>query len=272
MTLLPFHEVLYNKNMLVHTMTWKRKRENMNSEIKRVENVLQLLQELSEEPKKYLEEFLVNAPVWLLSSFYLRRLEKNRAIVRENEPVDRAYILLEGCVKGVDYQNRGENFEYMWFYPISVFGSMEILLNIGVYRTTLKTSTPCLLLEISRNLFEKWMHSDIHALLMEINTIGNSLLKQVKQSRGLLFTEGRERLLIFLARSYGKVGEASFCISATRQQMADCTGLSVRTVNRLLKELEEESLIERKGSKVCITDLQFQEIAKQLPDVWNEFL
>ena len=54
--------------------------------------------------------------------------------------------------------------------------------------------------------------------------------------------------------------------------MADCTGLSVRTVNRLLKELEEESLIERKGSKVCITDLQFQEIAKQLPDVWNEFL
>ena len=105
MTLLPFHEVLYNKNMLVHTMTWKRKRENMNSEIKRVENVLQLLQELSEEPKKYLEEFLVNAPVWLLSSFYLRRLEKNRAIVRENEPVDRVYILLEGCVKGVDYQN-----------------------------------------------------------------------------------------------------------------------------------------------------------------------
>lgn len=95
-----------------------------------------------------MEEFLVNAPVWLLSSFYLRQFEEGRTIVRENETVDRVYILLEGYVKGIDYQDRGESYEYMWFHPVNVFGSMEILLNIEVYRTTLKTVTRCTLLEI----------------------------------------------------------------------------------------------------------------------------
>lgn len=244
----------------------------MNSENRQVENVLQLLPELEEGTRKYLEEFLVNAPVWLLSSFYLRQFEEGRTIVRENETVDRVYILLEGYVKGIDYQDRGESYEYMWFHPVNVFGSMEILLNIEVYRTTLKTVTRCTLLEISRNVFEKWMHSDIHALLMEISTIGNSLLKQVKQSRGMLFIEGRERLLIFLAQQYGRcLGQRNCRISITRQQMADCTGLSVRTVNRLVRDLEEEGLIGRRDSRIWISDVQFQNICGQLPEVWSEF-
>lgn len=243
-----------------------------DSENRQVDNVLELLEELEEGPRKYLEKFLVNAPFWLLGAFYLRHMEKDTTIVQENEAVSKVYILVDGYVKGIDYQDKGETFEHTWFHPIYIFGSMEVLLNLPVYRTTLVTVTDCSFLEISRSVFEKWMHSDINALLMEVDTIGNSLLRQLKQSRGMLFIDGRERLLVFLAQHYEKCfGETSCRIPITRQQMADSTGLSVRTVNRLARELEEEHLIERKGAKIWISDEQFRRICEQLPEQWSEF-
>lgn len=250
---------------------WRRGR-HLNIEKREEENLLQILQGMEEASKRYLEEYLDSAPIWLLNAFHVKRFRADQQILRENEPVDRVYILVEGVVRGIDYQESGENFECMWFGPVTVFGSMEILLRVEEYRTTLETVTPCLLLEISRNLYEKWMLSDCHALLIEISTVGNFLLDQVKQARSLLFMEGRERLLIFMARQYkGGLDTGECHISATRQQIADCTGLSVRTVNRLLRELETDGLIQRKDAKIRISGEQFQKISEQLPKAWYDF-
>lgn len=244
----------------------------MKTEKKDEDNLLQILQSMEEKPKAYLEEYLNSAPIWLLNAFQVKKIDAGQQILRENEPVNRVYILVDGVVKGVDYQESGENFECMWFRPVTIFGSMEILLKVEEYRTTLEAVTPCILLEISRSLYERWMVSDCHALLMEINTVGNFLLDQVKQARSLLFIEGRERLLIFLARQYlGEAGESGCRITVSRQQIADCTGLSVRTVNRLLRQLENDGLIQRKEAKIRISGEQFRNISKQLPKTWYDF-
>ncbi|MEG0565696.1 MAG: hypothetical protein RR590_05685 [Hungatella sp.] len=97
------------------------------NEHKKTDNVLTLIKTLDEESRQYLECYMANAPMWILNSFQILELEKETIFIREKSPVDIVYILVEGMVKAVDYCADGVNFEYMWFKPVKLFGTMEIL-------------------------------------------------------------------------------------------------------------------------------------------------
>ncbi|MEG2699882.1 MAG: helix-turn-helix domain-containing protein [Hungatella sp.] len=60
--------------------------------------------------------------------------------------------------------------------------------------------------------------------------------------------------------------EGSECpLNITRQQIADCSGLSVKTVNRVIQELSE------RGNKLVITREQYEDMKKEITANWNGF-
>lgn len=223
-----------------------------------INKLVALQNSLPGEKRKYLNRYLSNSPLWFLESLQIIRKEKNSIFVEENAEVDNVYILVEGIVRAIDYRICGIVYDYMRFYSVKVFGAMEILLNMTKYRTTLITATECTMLVISKSAFEKWMLNDINALHMEIESIGTYLLEQSRKERVFLFLQGNDRIMYLFTQIYEQAGTKNQCVlDLTRVELSERSGLSVKTINRSVKKMEEDGYITRSGNKIIITNRQY---------------
>ena len=224
-----------------------------------------LLSQLSKERRCYLESYLKNAPRWLIEAFQVVTLPKDTAIVHENEPVKTVYILVEGIVKGTDLRVYQVNYDFMWFYPVEVFGAMEFLLDEKNYQTTLYTVTQCRMLKISKDQFEQWMITDINALRMQTKAMTSYLLEQCRKERLYLFMPGEDRVSLLLTYLYEKSEDGGKAVIALRRNdIAKSTALSVRTVNRTIMDMTAEGILQKEGHKLILKAEQYELLQKQL--------
>lgn len=225
-------------------------------------NRIKKLQEsLESEQAEYLRNYLSNAPYWTLESMNLVKKDKNTVFIEENSPADTVYILVEGTVRAFDYRIRGVAYDYMTFEAVKAFGAMEIFFCIDNYMTTLVTETPCTFLVISRANYEKWIWEDKNALQLEIANTGTNLLSQTRDGRIILFLQGTDRIMYLFSKYYEQQKhEDKLVLSIGRQELAERSGFSIKTVNRAIKKLEEEGFIDRDGHKIIIRNEQYIKI------------
>lgn len=222
---------------------------------------------LNKESHMYLEKFLKNAPMWLLEEFHEVNISKDTEFVSENDPANTVYILLTGVVKATDIRVFPVVYDFIRFYPIEIFGAMEFLLREDTYRTTLITVTNCKFLKLSIEQFSKWVLNDINAMKMFTEAMTRYLLDQCRKERLYLFLQGEERVLLFLSDIYEKNSSTDeIVINISRNDLAKGTALSVRTVNRTIKELIKEGFLVKKGRKLILPFEKYQEIKKRLSD------
>lgn len=91
--------------------------------------------------------------------------------------------------------------------------------------------------------------------------MGQYLYEQGVTSRTYMFVPGTDRLAVLFERrykKYAKNGKLSF--TNTRQELAEYSGLSVKTVNRAVKKFEEQGLISRIGKTFYIDEKQYEQI------------
>lgn len=165
-------------------------------------DVVSLINELRSEEREYLNNYLANAPKWLLEAFQIVRLKKGTTFIHENAHVDTVYILVEGIVKATDYRIQEVAYDYTRFYPIEVFGAMEFLMGYDLYKTTLMTETDCRFLCVSKDQFSRWMLTDIHAVLEQVKAMSVYLVEQVRKERLFLFLQGIDRLFLLFMQIY----------------------------------------------------------------------
>lgn len=233
-----------------------------------VKAIMELQDRLDGETAEYLNKYLSNAPYWLLESIKVVKKKKNTVFVDENEPVEYVYMLLEGTVRAIDYRIAGVAYDYMWFYPTKTFGAMEIFYKIPLYMTTLMTVTDCTLIKISKRNYEKWIWDDKNALSMEIESTGRMTLEQNLEGRVFLFLQGTDRIVYFFARNYERENtDKTVTFEISRQEIAERSGFSVKTVNRAIKKMEEDGYISKKGHKIIITNEQYKMMREYLDPI-----
>ena len=203
---------------------------------------------LNDESRIYLEQFLKNAPRWLLEEFQEVLLSKDTEFITESDPANTVYILLTGVVKATDLRIFPVVYDFIRFYPVEIFGAMEFLLGEETYKTTLITVTNCRFLKLSKDQFAKWVLNDINALKMFTASMTKYLLEQCRKERLFMFLQGEERVLLFLNDFYEKNhSDDKVIIDMSRNDLAKGTALSVRTVNRTVKELIKGGFLVKKG-------------------------
>lgn len=223
--------------------------------------VVELIDELHTKERDYLNNYLANAPKWLLEAFQIVRIKKGNAFIHENAYVDTVYILVEGVVKATDYRVQEISYDYARFYPVEVFGAMEFLMGYEEYKTTLITETDCRFLRVSKDQFAKWMLTDIHAVLEQVKAMSVYLLEQVRKERLFLFLQGADRLFLLFMQIYQKSARHKVCrIRLTRKDLSNSTGLCIKTINRCVKKMEEDGYISREGRTIVIDRDQYQRI------------
>lgn len=222
---------------------------------------------LNDESRIYLEQFLKNAPRWLLEEFQEVLLSKDTEFITENDSANTVYILLTGVVKATDLRVFPVVYDFIRFYPVEIFGAMEFLLGEETYKTTLITVTNCRFLKLSKDQFAKWVLNDINALKMFTASMTKYLLEQCRKERLFMFLQGEERVLLFLNDFYEKNhSDDKVIIDMSRNDLAKGTALSVRTVNRTVKELIKGGFLVKKGQKLILTFEKYKEIKLRLAD------
>ncbi|MBE5911868.1 Crp/Fnr family transcriptional regulator [Pseudobutyrivibrio sp.] len=235
--------------------------------------IMELQNSLPKKQSDTLNKLLSNAPRWVLESTQVVTKKKNTIFVEENTPADTVYILVDGTVRAIDYRIRGVVYDYMWFHAIKVFGSMEIFFEIPLYMTTLKTVTDCTMLVMSRASFDRWIWDDKNALRMEVARIGDYLLEESRNERVILFLQGVDRIIYLLTKNYeADDPKDEYIVGISRQELAERSGFSIKTVNRAVQKLQEDGFIGRKGRRIVISKEQYVQMKDYLtPIVANEW-
>lgn len=230
------------------------------------------IQKLDREHKIYLETYFTGAPFWLMDAFQVIRMPPNKTFIEEGEDAEDIYILLRGAVVAQEHRVKDMIYGFIRFYPIEVFGVMELMLEMEKYRTTLVTTEESVFLKTSRKMFGKWFEHDFCAYRMETKKVGRYLLEQARKERLYVLIQGVERIYLVLYKmyqSYSRDGQCSLYIS--RKDFMQTTGLSERTVTRTLKALEEKGCITREGWRIRMSEAQYQMIRGLLEDKLYEF-
>ena len=149
---------------------------------------------------------------------------------------------------------------------------MEVFYKIPLYMTTIMTVTDCTMLVMSKKNYERWIWDDKNALQMEIISTGNMLLDQNRTGRIFLFLQGMDRIIYFFVRNYNQQKQDNMAIfDISRQEIAERSGFSVKTVNRAVKKMEEEGYITKKGHKIIISEEQYLKMKSYLAPIVEEY-
>ena len=137
----------------------------------------------------------------------------------------------------------------------------EVILDIDNYMTTLKTTTKCVFVKIPRKLFEKWLYSDTEALKRESKMVARNLLDEGRNERLLLFIQGADRLAFLLIKRYEYYNvKGKLRLDYDRQNIADATGMCIKTVSRAIKQFEDSGLITKDSRKITVDSEQYKKL------------
>ena len=223
------------------------------------------LVEIETERKDRLIEYFSKAPLWLLDSIRVEQFDKEVTFIREGETVNNIYILLTGIAEAIDLRIYGVPFNYREFKDVYAFGSMEVILDEDVYRSTLRTVTKCTLVRMTRADFEKWLELDAEILKREAKLIVKDLLEEGRNDRLLIFAQGSDRLALLLLKQYEYYKDNGILtMRYSRQRIADATGVCEKTVSRAIKTFAEQGIITKESSTITINKRQYEELKKNV--------
>lgn len=207
--------------------------------------------------REELLRLLENLPPETEEKTRILRLGKGEILVRMQDAATHVYLLLEGEIKVMNQQPSGAVYAFADFTPPSLFGEFEAFADCPTYRGTLTCVTRCTLGVMTCEEYLTWMKSDPKALFERTRKITRQLVEQAGAERSFLFYSGTDRLIAYLC-GVCKTPEAdgSYRVSVTRQQIADETGFSVKTIQRGLGTLRERGLVDFEGRKLKITTNQ----------------
>ncbi len=228
-------------------------------------DVLPFLKELDKERQKQFEAYFRTAPLWLMELFQSEVLEAGTTFIRENEPADTIFFVAEGRVKATDYRVSGIAYDFMKPINLIALGGMEVILGLPEYQTTLQTETTCIVAKLPRAQYEKWLSTDMEAFRLEVRLTCASLLEEERKNRLYLFLEGADRLAVLFVDWYEKYSKNEvLCVNESRQNMADETGLCLKSITRSIKKFQAEQLICKKGNQIMINREQYEGLRQSI--------
>lgn len=226
--------------------------------------------EMAPRPQKeYLQQLFKNVPI-ASRSCRIVNMEADTKFISANEPCNSIWVLIEGRVRAIEEQISGDVYAFTEFQAPELFGEMEVLAGIPYYKVTLSSASYCRFVVIPMNRYLGWIRNDAEALFLRVRTIMRHTLEASENDRSYLFLDGVNRLILYMTQYYRKNEENKVCtMQIKRQQIADETGFSTKTINRSIKKLSDKGLITLDGRKIVITEKQYEQLLELIDNKIN---
>ena len=186
-------------------------------------------------------------------------VDADQTFIKAGEECRYIYIVLSGKVTGVEWPMNEKSYFFKDFGPGDFFGEIECFAGMPKYRISILSSTQCRLLAIPSVYYMEWMHMDVDALYMRTQENMKRLVTQTAEARKYLFMDGKDRLMVHLVRKYEQKQPLPDILELkqTRTRISEEVGISMKTLNRSIKKLEDMQLIQLNKGKIVIAKEQY---------------
>lgn len=196
---------------------------------------------------------------------YPLQLGAGELLIREGESCSMVRILLRGRVSVTVSQPHFSSFTVTEFGPLEFFGEYELLAGRDRYLADVRAFAASRFLALPAESYLLWTRRDPDFFFGRVRSILGDLLYQTENERTRHFLDAAGRVMQVLIRSYERGGSAGdvFKLAATRAEIAERTGCSVRTVNRVVRELAGKKLVSVAGGKLRLSGAQVRALKRE---------
>lgn len=217
-----------------------------------------------------IEDLISEGKEGVLAQSHITVCEIGERFVMVDESIENVWILLSGKVKALEEFYTGDIFTFNKFTAPEIFGEMEILADINKYRATLITEKKSFFLNIPAEVYLGFLKRNPDFLFKRTELIMKRYFEDQKRMRIFLMIKSKDRIKIYLTQHYELYAHQGVCnLRIPRQQIAEETGYSVKTVNRIIRELQTQNLITVAGQKLIIKESQYKKMLNNVENFIN---
>lgn len=218
---------------------------------------------------RWLHDMLEHMPPDMLVHWELWRYYPEELVCEQGDHADVFYIVIEGRLKVEHILEDGTILIIAYLDPGQMISDIEIaLMKPYVCRITAETQAATLVLR--KDIYLKWLLADNHFLLYLTKQLAGKLHETVRKSIDSVSMSLRHKLLRYLysqVEHFNFNQQASFIIPISREDMASQWGVTLRSVNRVLKELKDREIIYVDKNRIICNEWSRFLLKKELTDM-----
>ena len=201
---------------------------------------------------------LPQLPPWLQGKSRRLRVAKGEEIMTSDQEMQYIYLVISGCVIIYNRCVNGSENRVVVVPEGSIIGEIEALAGLKQVIYSARAYVNSTLLRVPTPDFLKWVHEDGEASWGMTQLLAEKLLATSMQSSeyGALDAKGR------LAQLLLRLGEGR--VRLTRQELAGACSVSLRTINRCVKEFRDAGLLDIERGKIEVTQDQLTALENEL--------
>lgn len=231
-------------------------------------DILKKLKNITTIQMEDLAELFCQEEKEILDKGKVLTLAPDQRFILVDEEIEFVWILLSGHVKGLEELYTGDIFAFNKFYAPEIFGEMEILSGIDCFKATLTTETACVFLLLPTGDYKEFLENNSKFLYKRTRIIMKRYFEDQKRLRTFLMIKAIDRIKIYLCSQYKYNCKGGRCtLRIPRQQIAEEIGYAVKTVNRTMKELENQDFLCIEGQKIMIDQEQYEKMRKTIENL-----
>jgi CRP/FNR family transcriptional regulator len=187
-----------------------------------------------------------------------RSVRRGGTLLRENDNGGEMFVLRRGTVMSSVLLHDGSRQILRFMFPGDLLAVSSL-----AYREapeTLTAMTDCTVSPFERPLLAKLIIEQprLAALIMVYNQIERAALTDRLAALGRTSAKARVAAILLDMRNRQRMIQpnlgGSFILGLTQEEIGDATGLTAVHVNRMLRQLEEDNLIERESGRIAFKD------------------
>ncbi len=188
-----------------------------------------------------------------------KRLPREFLLAQERDKTEYCYVVTDGKMVSYEYSVGGEERIYSVYEAESVLLEENLLFDYAVpvnIRTTVATEVVC----IDRIALLQAIQEDPEIAVDIMQSLSMKLLSSVEQIRCLNERSAMRKvcnLLLSFAKRYGYAKGDTIVIreKMSQEYISSLLGINRITVVRVMKELREQGLVEKRNGYYCIQDM-----------------
>ncbi|CAM3363804.1 hypothetical protein STPL106120_06500 [Streptococcus pluranimalium] len=197
-------------------------------------------------------EMLANCPLTIINTIKLLEYrEAGEFHLSQGSSYDYVYIILEGefYISLIDQHSNRSVLLAVYNQSGMLIGEQEAILKVP-YSATVRSTSPCKLLQISREDFNRWLRLDHDFSLYLLKNQCQQVYDLSGQVGYHTLYNAKEQIAQFLVKKYHSA------TIITKQDVHKSVAISSRHTNRILLDLQKKGLIIIHNTRIEVIDLE----------------
>lgn len=209
------------------------------------------------ESNDEIKNILKNCPYDVLQKWEFKEYDKGKIICYQDTKYNYFYIIIEGYANIYSTAENGKKFSQAIYKKGNYFGELEIFDN-KPYICSIEAVTDMKIIRIKRKYFLDWISKDQHFSFHITKTLCDSFYNLSKLSGQNTLYSLKHRICNYLLYKLdsGVESNGKIEIKIDKEQLSEQFAVTSRSINRVLKEMKENDIIDISNSLICILDLE----------------